>query len=297
MSNLVHMFTGVIDYQPIREFFQKIEKKKETPINNQTNFIETYSNNLIKFVYNSIPTITEQFSENNLYRFDIIKNRTFTTNIYDVICYDTRQIIMYFVEHKNIFKKEKIYDIFLNYNFNFPISNVLYPEIISQIYSFLPRQFNKKHKNGYYIGSIITDWHYNYFKLNLDESQLFNKNSKFNSKNIYSAKQYPYPNPILFEVSLPQIKKTKIFFQENNTKLFKLGNIRPIWDNILQIYTLPVYGRIKHTSDQNTVFVDKNEEIFVIFGCLEFKDEYTLDFKHPISLIQAISIAITCLNK
>ena len=91
-SHLSYLFTNAI-----RNFFQTEEEKTEIPINQQTNFIETYSNNLIKFVYNPIPKITKQFSENNLYRFDIIRNRTFTSNIYDVICYDSRQIIMYFV--------------------------------------------------------------------------------------------------------------------------------------------------------------------------------------------------------
>ncbi len=284
-SHLSYLFTNAI-----RNFFQTEEEKTEIPINQQTNFIETYSNNLIKFVYNPIPKITKQFSENNLYRFDIIRNRTFTSNIYDVICYDSRQIIMYFVTKQNPFKKKKSFDIFLNYNFNLPISNILYQNIISEIFSFLPRQFNKIHKNGLYIGSIETDWNYKYFNLNIDESKLPIKHNKLYSKNIYSAEQCFYP--ILIENALPQIKKTKIFM--NN--IFKITNIRPIWDEELQIYTLRDYGRIKNTSTKNTSFVDEYHNKIAIFGRLEFEDEYVLDFKN-MSLIQAVSLAITCLQK
>ena len=91
----------------IRNFSQTEEEKTEIPINQQTKFIETYSNNLINFVYKSVPKIIEQFSKNNLYRFDIIRNKTLTTNIYDVICHDSRQIIMYFVIKQNPLKKKK----------------------------------------------------------------------------------------------------------------------------------------------------------------------------------------------
>ena len=42
--------------------------------------------------------------------------------------------------------------------------------------------------------------------------------------------------------------------------------------------------------------IRKVNNIIAIFGRLEFEDEYVLDFKN-MSLIQAISLAITCLNK
>jgi hypothetical protein len=277
----------------IRNFSQTEEEKTEIPINQQTKFIETYSNNLINFVYKSVPKIIEQFSKNNLYRFDIIRNRTLTTNIYDVICHDSRQIIMYFVIKQNPLKKKKKFDIFLNYNFNLPVSNILYENIILEIFSFLPRQFNKTHKNGLYIGSVETDWNYKYFNLNIDESKLPIKHNKLYSKNIYSAEQYFYPNSILMENYLPQIKETKIFMNNNMTHT---TNIRPIWNEELQIYTLRDYGRIRNTSTKNTSFVDKYYNKIAIFGRSEFEDEYVLDFKN-MSLIQAVSLAITCLQK
>lgn len=113
---------------------------------------------------------------------------------------------------------------------------------------------------------------------------------------LYNAKQYIYPNLTLEEYYTRPIKKTEISIRNNNQKTLTITNIQPEWDEELQIYTFKNWGRIRAKSTKNTQFVDKNNNIIAIFGRLEFEDEYVLDFKN-MSLIQAISLAITCLNK
>ena len=99
-----------------------INEKKKIPINQQTKFIETYSNNLTNFVYKSIPNRTDD----DKYKFNIYKHFRINKNIYDVVCYDSQQIVAYFILTKNYFRKQKTFDIFLNYNFILPKSNILY---------------------------------------------------------------------------------------------------------------------------------------------------------------------------
>ena len=289
-SHLSYLFTSAMNFKSIRNFFKTEEKKKKIPINQQTKFIETYSNNLINFVYKSVPIRTDD----DKYKFNIYKHAKFNKNIYDIVCYDSQQIVAYFIQTKSYYKKIKTFDIFLNYNFNLPKSNILYPNLILHIYSFLPKQFNKTHKNGTFIGSIQTDWNYQNFILNVDNSNLCK--NKIITNYLYNAKQYIYPNLTLEEHYTRPIKKTEISIRNNNQKTLAITNIRPEWDEELQIYTFQNWGRIRAKSTKNTQFVDKNNNIIAIFGRLEFEDEYVLDFKN-MSLIQAISLAITCLNK
>ena len=270
-------------------FYELPKKKKKIPINQQTKFIETYSNNLTNFVYKSIPNRTDD----DKYKFNIYRHFRINKNIYDVVCYDSQQIVAYFILTKNYFRKQKTFDIFLNYNFILPKSNILYPNLISHIYSFLPKQFNKTHKNGTFIGSIQTDWNYQNFVLNIDNSNLDKNKSTTNC--LYNAKQYIYPDLTLEEHYTRPIKKTEININ-NNQKTLSIKNIRPEWDEELQIYIHRDWGRIKAKSPKNTEFIDENNNIIAIFGRLEFENEYLLDFKN-MSLIQAISLAITCLNK
>lgn len=266
-----------------------INEKKKIPINQQTKFIETYSNNLTNFVYKSVPNRTDD----DKYKFNIYRHFRINKNIYDVVCYDSQQIVAYFILTKNYFRKQKTFDIFLNYNFILPKSNILYPNLISHIYSFLPKQFNKTHKNGTFIGSIQTDWNYQNYVLNIDNSNLDKNKSTTNY--LYNAKQYIYPDLTLEEHYTRPIKKTEININ-NNQKTLSIKNIRPEWDEELQIYIHRDWGRIKAKSPKNTEFIDENNNIIAIFGRLEFENEYLLDFKN-MSLIQAISLAITCLNK
>jgi len=79
---------------------------------------------------------------------------------------------------------------------------------------------------------------------------------------------------------------------------YHLENIAPRWDKKLNSYALPFFGRVKKASAKNFQLVidgDPNT-IFLIFGKIS-KDVFCLDFRSPLSPLDAIAIASTALAK
>eukprot|EP00922_Rhytidocystis_sp_ex-Travisia-forbesii_P064303 GHVS01095573.1.p1 GENE.GHVS01095573.1~~GHVS01095573.1.p1 ORF type:complete len:503 (+),score=48.24 GHVS01095573.1:66-1574(+) len=84
-------------------------------------------------------------------------------------------------------------------------------------------------------------------------------------------------------------------------KTYEMQNVSPQWDNSLNSYALPFYGRVKLASAKNFQLVRKaqegnEEDIYLMFGKIS-KDEYSLDFRHPLSQLDAMAIAIGALAK
>mmetsp|Transcript_56047 Transcript_56047/g.133517 ORF Transcript_56047/g.133517 Transcript_56047/m.133517 type:complete len:508 (+) Transcript_56047:30-1553(+) len=77
-----------------------------------------------------------------------------------------------------------------------------------------------------------------------------------------------------------------------------MENIAPRWDKKLNSYALPFFGRVKKASAKNfqlVVDADPNT-IFLIFGKIS-KDVFCLDFRSPLSPLDAVAIASTALAK
>eukprot|EP00922_Rhytidocystis_sp_ex-Travisia-forbesii_P064295 GHVS01095563.1.p1 GENE.GHVS01095563.1~~GHVS01095563.1.p1 ORF type:complete len:519 (+),score=45.95 GHVS01095563.1:152-1708(+) len=86
---------------------------------------------------------------------------------------------------------------------------------------------------------------------------------------------------------------------------YEMENMSPRWDSSLNSYALPFYGRVKLASAKNFQLVkkretgvaeDSEEEIYLMFGKIS-KDIYSLDFRHPLSQLDAIAIALGALAK
>merc|ERR1711957_608418 len=61
-----------------------------------------------------------------------------------------------------------------------------------------------------------------------------------------------------------------------------MENIQPRWDNKLNSYALPFFGRVKKTSAKNFQLAKNNDHntIFLMFGKIS-KDVFCLDFRSP----------------
>ncbi|CAJ1363809.1 unnamed protein product [Effrenium voratum] len=77
-----------------------------------------------------------------------------------------------------------------------------------------------------------------------------------------------------------------------------MENLKPRWDKKLNSYALPFFGRVKKASAKNfqlVVNADQNT-IFLMFGKIS-KDVFCLDFRGPISPLEAMAIASAALAK
>jgi len=90
---------------------------------------------------------------------------------------------------------------------------------------------------------------------------------------------------------------------EEEEDLLIFDTKKPSWSEELQAWTLNFNGRVKMASKKNFLLVPeaKNESMDEEFGaetvCLRFgkveKDRFSLDFRHPISPIQAMAICLS----
>ena len=287
---------------------------------NQKNHTNNFYCNLVNFIYNPIETKDKDvYFKYNIYR----RKFTFTT-LYSVICKESGKLIIYIIEKKNRYN-QKYFDIYLNYTFL--ILNTFFVKDIENIIdSYIEKDFNNIPTKGIFIGRIETNFLENTFTLLLQESQLLNyycscKNCKNNfKKNLYSAIQ----NPPKIEwkkifkaeyrtdqwdlkntsINLKQsrIKSHQIYFQKPKVKVDELDNIiimknkTPIWNDSVNAYVLNFGGRVTKASIKNTILLDNEEKMTAMFGKIN-NNIFALDVKHPFSLIQAISFAITCFAK
>ena len=269
----------------------------------QTKFIKSYSTNLIKFVYYPISNAFED----DLYSFNITRKRRFIKNdIYKVICSKTGEIIAYFVKISNFYNYNQKWDIYLNNRINIKISKFFTKDIEDLILSFLEQDFTTISENGTYIGSVLSTKKYEHFKLVLNDSELLKK-YEIRSSGYFNSEQ-KYYSPINTEDMYMQLRYTllkidRLKFDCFNKKIETINLIkeisceRPRWDERIRIYYLNFWGRIKRKSSKNTLFMNKDtNKPWFIFGKMD-DDEYILDFTYPLSLIQGIATAISCLNK
>lgn len=75
-------------------------------------------------------------------------------------------------------------------------------------------------------------------------------------------------------------------------------NVAPRWDPKLNSYALPFFGRVKLASAKNFQLVANNDhnDIYLMFGKIQ-KDVFCLDFRHPITPLDAMAVAIAALAK
>ena len=93
------------------------------------------------------------------------------------------------------------------------------------------------------------------------------------------------------------IKQTKVFLNILDTnELISLIGKEPIWNDGVNAYVLNFHGLVKEASVKNSISVDKDGNELFIFGKVS-KNLYSLNIKTPISLIQGMCMAITCIYK
>uniref|UniRef100_A0A0G4GA43 Tubby C-terminal domain-containing protein n=1 Tax=Chromera velia CCMP2878 TaxID=1169474 RepID=A0A0G4GA43_9ALVE len=85
---------------------------------------------------------------------------------------------------------------------------------------------------------------------------------------------------------------------ERDGKKIELNNIPPRWDRNLNSYALPFFGRVKLASAKNfQLMMNGNpNDIILMFGKVS-KDVFALDFRHPLTQLDAFAIAIASLAK
>eukprot|EP00434_Breviolum_minutum_P029130 symbB.v1.2.025770.t1/scaffold2523.1/size146632/4 len=78
----------------------------------------------------------------------------------------------------------------------------------------------------------------------------------------------------------------------------QMGNLKPRWDKKLNSYALPFFGRVKKASAKNFQLVVNGDQntIFLMFGKIS-KDVFCLDFRGPITPLEAFAIATAALAK
>ncbi|CEM05182.1 unnamed protein product [Vitrella brassicaformis CCMP3155] len=78
----------------------------------------------------------------------------------------------------------------------------------------------------------------------------------------------------------------------------EMENIAPKWDPALNSYALPFYGRVKLASAKNFQLVRKGDQndIMLMFGKIS-KDVFSLDFRHPLTRLDAFAISIAAMAK
>eukprot|EP00747_Dinoflagellata_sp_TGD_P187476 gnl/TRDRNA2_/TRDRNA2_45181_c0_seq1.p1 gnl/TRDRNA2_/TRDRNA2_45181_c0~~gnl/TRDRNA2_/TRDRNA2_45181_c0_seq1.p1 ORF type:complete len:302 (-),score=54.49 gnl/TRDRNA2_/TRDRNA2_45181_c0_seq1:50-955(-) len=77
-----------------------------------------------------------------------------------------------------------------------------------------------------------------------------------------------------------------------------MENVQPRWDKKLNSYALPFFGRVKKASAKNFQLAKDGDinTIFLMFGKIS-KDVFCLDFRSPITSLDAMAIAIASLAK
>tara|TARA_Y100001949_G_C15937388_1_gene308536 strand:- start:23 stop:841 length:819 start_codon:yes stop_codon:yes gene_type:complete len=263
----------------------------------ELNFIKNLSKDLIKFVYYPLG----QNFENDFSHFHIIKEkRKFKKHIYKMICQETNKIIMYFVETSSFCSKKKTISIYLNYTY-INLQHHLISDLENLVNEFVGINFNNTAKNGILIGVVEADSIFKNFALNTTISKLY---KTLKQKTLYLATQERTEKRKISGIKewfkncvCSDIKQTKVFLNTLDTnELISLIGKEPIWNDGVNAYVLNFHGLVKEASVKNSISVDKDGNELFIFGKVS-KNLYSLNIKTPISLIQGMCMAITCIYK
>ena len=95
-----------------------------------------------------------------------------------------------------------------------------------------------------------------------------------------------------------QLKKEQLTPEVEKVLESELTNIKPTWDAKQESYVLPFFGRVKLASAKNFQLIADGDKdnILLLFGKVK-KDHFSLDFRHPLTLLDAFGIAIASLSK
>jgi hypothetical protein len=259
----------------------------------ELNFIKNLSKDLIKFVYSPLG----QNLENDFFHFHIMREkRKFGHHIYKMVCQETNKIIMYFVETSSFYKSNKKISIYLNYTY-LNLQDYLMQDLENLINEFVGINFNNTAKNGILIGVIETDSIFEKFTLVTNASKLCKVQKQ---KTLYLAIQKEVKKKKIswFKYQVyDNMKQTSVVLNTMNTNdIINVQNKIPIWNDVIRAYVLNFHGLVKEASVKNTILLDDNENELFIFGKIS-KNLYSLNVKSPMSLIQSICMAITCIYK
>jgi tubby-related protein 1 len=83
--------------------------------------------------------------------------------------------------------------------------------------------------------------------------------------------------------------------QTDKLRIFK--NKSPVWNDKLKAYVLNFNGRVTKASVKNFQLTEVNDQnkVYLQFGKVD-EDKFTLDYRHPITAIQAFSIALSAFD-
>ncbi|KAF0985009.1 hypothetical protein FDP41_000048 [Naegleria fowleri] len=125
---------------------------------------------------------------------------------------------------------------------------------------------------------------------------------------VYETNLFGSKGPRKFTVVIPDANEENELYQfpDNGTSLitkFKTGdwhhlkvlkNKFPVWNERLKAYVLNFNGRVTMASVKNFQLVEPNNpnKVFLQFGKVD-EDRFNIDFKYPLSALQAFSIAIS----
>eukprot|EP00927_Polykrikos_kofoidii_P021199 TRINITY_DN20142_c0_g1_i1.p1 TRINITY_DN20142_c0_g1~~TRINITY_DN20142_c0_g1_i1.p1 ORF type:complete len:626 (+),score=74.75 TRINITY_DN20142_c0_g1_i1:118-1995(+) len=92
-------------------------------------------------------------------------------------------------------------------------------------------------------------------------------------------------------------RKVTVSFTRGSTN-WQMENLQPRWDKKLNSYALPFFGRVKKASAKNfqLVVADDINTIYLMFGKIS-KDVFCLDYREPITALDAMAIACAALAK
>ena len=82
--------------------------------------------------------------------------------------------------------------------------------------------------------------------------------------------------------------------EQSGPDFSRLQTRKPIWSDDLEAWTMDFHGRVKLASKKNFLLVSENAptEVLMLFGKVG-KSHFSLDFKAPMTVMQAFSIALT----
>lgn len=86
-------------------------------------------------------------------------------------------------------------------------------------------------------------------------------------------------------------RKLEVYVYDNMVERV-LTNKKAEWNDQKKAFCLNFGGRVKMSSPNNMIMVDKKNEELLIFGQAS-EDKYILDFRHPLSPIQALAIGMS----
>ena len=276
----------------------------------QSDFIQSISDhNFTQFVYAPIPNLRIEYNEEyDFFRFLFKRIDTPKQRIYTITCQESGEIIFYIIRKFSFFKMKENYEIYLNYT---PLKcNFIIKDLTKIIEHYAGHGFNKNPNNGILIGNFYSNIRNG--ELILENAKLLRKHTKTNIR--YSAKHDLYTSQknltwkewINYQSSgiLKTTVQTNIIdlshpikkIDEDISEIYILNNEKPIWNEHMMTYVLNFKGRAKVASTKNTIFLNKDNQRIALFGKLR-NNEYALDIANPLSLIQAICLALTCLGK